>query len=40
VDDFVHVEGVTFEDLENECKSQKAAREIGKLNQPESHPSD
>jgi len=40
VDDFVHVEGVTFEDLENQYKSQKAAREMKKLNQPESHPSD
>jgi hypothetical protein len=38
-DDFVPVEGVTFEDLENEYKSQKAAREMEKLNQSGSHPS-
>ena len=31
-DDFVPVEGVTFEDLENQYKSQKLAREMEKLN--------
>jgi hypothetical protein len=30
VDDFVHVEGVTFEDLENQYKSQKAGGGNGK----------
>jgi hypothetical protein len=33
VDDSDHVEGVTFEDLENQYKSQKAARELEKLKQ-------
>jgi hypothetical protein len=34
VDDFVRVESVTFEDLENEYKSKNATREIEQLNQP------
>ena len=33
-DDFVSVKGVTFEDLENQYKSQKMAREMEKLSQP------
>jgi hypothetical protein len=39
-DDFVRVEGVTFEDLEDQYKSQKMAREMEKLNQTGSRPSD
>jgi len=39
-DDFAPVRGVTFEDLENQYKSQKMAREMEKLNQPGSRVSD
>ena len=39
-DDFVRVEGVTFEDMENQYKSQRSAREMEKLDQPGSRPSD
>lgn len=39
-DDFLRVEGVTFEDLENQYKLQKMAREMEKLNQSRSQPSD
>jgi hypothetical protein len=35
-DDLDHVEGVTFEDMENQYKAQKAARELEKLNQARS----
>ena len=39
-DDFVQVQGMTSEDLENQYKSLLAAREMEKLNQPVSHPTD
>ena len=38
--DFVRVEGVTFEDLENQYKLQKMKRKMEKLNQPGGRASD
>jgi len=38
-DEFVRAEYVTFENLENQYKAQKAAREMEKPNQLEGHPS-